>query len=151
MFSSFCQALDPFQISSSLLISIVVFQDGATFLSLPQAECPDFFTHKTNSSSASGGNESLHSDPLITPPSDAHFSPNKSKSSSGSGVTVGSYLPNWSEFFPPPPNCPPSDNESTLNTPLINRNQQKVEFLQFPFQINNSKASNIVVKQATLY
>merc|ERR1719471_1522096 len=115
--------------------------DGATFLSLPQAECPDFFTHKTNSSSASGGNESLHSDPLITPPSDAHFSPNKSKSSSGSGVTVGSYLPNWSEFFPPPPNCPPSDNESTINTPLINRNQHKNQMSPMGSQRNFSSPS----------
>lgn len=116
-------------ISVGSLISILFLsQDGATFLSLPQSDHgQDFFTHKTNSSSASGGNESLHSDPLITPPSDGHFSsPNKSKSSSGSGVTVGSYVPNWNDFFPPPPNCPPSDNESTLNTPLINRNHQKV-------------------------
>ena len=68
------------------------FQDGATFHGLPQAD-PDFLTSfptntgKTASSSASGGAESLGSDPLITPPSDTiagvHFSPAKSKSSSG--------------------------------------------------------------------
>ena len=107
-------------------------QDGATFLSLPQSDCPDFLTQKTNSSSASGG-DSVHSE-LMTPPSDSqHFSPNKSKSSSGSGLTKlsggsgGSYQPNWSEFFPPPPPCPPSDCDSTLNTPLVNRNQHGIK------------------------
>ena len=113
----------------------MIFQDGATFLSLPQSDCQDFFTQKTNSSSASGG-DSVHSE-LMTPasvPSDSqsHFSPNKSKSSSGSGLTKlsggsGSYQPNWSEFFPPPPACPPSDCDSTLNTPLVNRNQHGVK------------------------
>merc|ERR1719186_284752 len=65
----------------------------------------------------------------MTPPSDIHFSHNKSKSSSGSGITKlsggsmsGSYIPNWSEFFPPPPNCPPSDSESAVNTPRVLRN-----------------------------
>ena len=69
---------------------MIVLQDGATFLSLAQAE-PEFpafatSTGKTVSSSASGGGESVHSD-LVTPPSDSvpglHFSPAKSKSSSG--------------------------------------------------------------------
>ena len=124
---------------SSVLVCVdvtILLQDGATFLSLPQSDCPDFFTHKTNSSSASGGDCSVHSD-LMTPPSDSqsHFSPNKSKSSSGSGLTklsggsgsAGSYQPNWSEFFPPPPPCPPSDCDSGLNTPLVNRNQHGVK------------------------
>ena len=31
-------------------------------------------------------------------------------------MTVGSYVPNWSDFFPPPPACPPSESESGLNT-----------------------------------
>ena len=108
----------------------MIFQDGATFLSLPQSECQDFFTQKTNSSSASGG-DSVHSE-LMTPPSDSHFPPNKS--SSGSGLTKlsggsgsGAYQPNWSEFFPPPPACPPSDFDSSLNTPLVNRNQHGVK------------------------
>ena len=43
---------------------------------------------------------------------------------SGSGVTVGSYVPNWSDFFPPPPACPPSESESGLNTPLLQRHSQ---------------------------
>ena len=66
---------------------------------------------------------------LMTPPSDSHFSPDKSKSSTGSGLTKlsggsgsGSYIPNWSDFFPPPPNCPPSDSESAMNTPRVPRN-----------------------------
>lgn len=99
--------------------------DGKTFLSLPQSENQDFFTHKTNSSS---GGDSFHSE-LMTPPSDSHFSPDKSKSSTGSGLTKlsggsgsGSYIPNWSDFFPPPPNCPPSDCESAMNTPRVPRN-----------------------------
>jgi len=99
--------------------------DGKTFLGLPQSENQEFFTHKTNSSS---GGDSVHSE-LMTPPSDSHFSPNKSKSSSGSGITKlsggsgsGSYIPNWSDFFPPPPNCPPSDSESAMNTPRVPRN-----------------------------
>ena len=66
-------------------------QDGVTFLSLPQQDNPELLSYPTHtantvSSSASGG-ESLHSDPLVTPPSDSvaglHFSPAKSKSSSG--------------------------------------------------------------------
>lgn len=65
----------------------------------------------------------------MTPPSDSHFSPDKLKSSTGSGLTKlsggsgsGSYIPNWSDFFPPPPNCPPSDCESAMNTPRVPRN-----------------------------
>jgi len=88
-----------------------------------------FFTHKTNSSS---GGDSIHSE-LMTPPSDSHFSPDKSKSSSGSGITKlsggsggsgggGSYIPNWSDLFPPPPAYPPSDSESLANTPRVPRN-----------------------------
>ena len=45
---------------------------------------------------------------------------------SGSGVTVGSYVPNWSDFFPPPPACPPSETESGLGTPLIQRHEALV-------------------------
>ena len=101
--------------------------DGATFLSLPQSDCQDFLTQKTNSSSASGG-ESVHSDLMTSQsPLDSHFSPNKSKSSSGSGPVTGSYLPNWTEFFPPPPACPPSECDSSFNTPLVNRNQHAVK------------------------
>jgi len=99
--------------------------DGKTFISLPQRENQDFLTHKTNSSS---GGDSFHSE-LMTPPSDSHFSPDRSKSSSGSGLTKlsggscnGSNIPNWSDFFPPPPNCPPSDSESVFNTPRVPRN-----------------------------
>merc|ERR1719204_398296 len=86
-----------------------------------------FFTNKTNSSS---GGDSIHSE-LMTPPSDSHFSPDKSKSSSGSGITKlsggsgsggGSYIPNWSDLFPPPPTYPPSDSESLANTPRVPRN-----------------------------
>eukprot|EP00092_Neocalanus_flemingeri_P031723 GFUD01034457.1.p1 GENE.GFUD01034457.1~~GFUD01034457.1.p1 ORF type:complete len:1341 (+),score=224.87 GFUD01034457.1:285-4307(+) len=100
--------------------------DGKTFLSLPQSENHEFFTHKTNSSS---GGDSIHSE-LMTPPFESHFSPNRSKSSNGSGITKlsggsGSYIPNWSDFFPPPPNCPPSDCESALNTPRVARNSSK--------------------------
>ena len=83
----------PISISCSFLTLHLIFslQDGATFLSLPQQDNPELLsfpahTGNTVSSSASGG-ESLHSDPLITPPSDSvagvHFSPAKSKSSSG--------------------------------------------------------------------
>merc|ERR1719458_2224685 len=120
--------------------------DGKTFMSLPQREElareenqffaaknnsteNQFFTHKTNSSS---GGDSIHSE-LMTPPSDSHFSPDKSKSSSGSGITKlsggsggsgggGSYIPNWSDLFPPPPAYPPSDSESLANTPRVPRN-----------------------------
>merc|ERR1719347_866994 len=119
--------------------------DGKTFMSLPQREElareenqfftsknnseNQFFTHKTNSSS---GGDSIHSE-LMTPPSDSHFSPDKSKSSSGSGITKlsggsggsgggGSYIPNWSDLFPPPPAYPPSDPESLANTPRVPRN-----------------------------
>ena len=109
-----------------MLITIsFAFQDGKTFISLPQRENQDFLTHKTNSSS---GGDSFHSE-LMTPPSDSHFSPDRSKSSSGSGLTKlsggscnGSNIPNWSDFFPPPPNCPPSDSESVFNTPRVPRN-----------------------------
>ena len=84
--------LSSIEISCSFISRLYIsfLQDGATFLSLPQGD-PEFLsfptnTGKTASSSASGA-ESLHSDPLITPPSDtiagAHFSPAKSKSSSG--------------------------------------------------------------------
>ena len=37
---------------------------------------------------------------------------------------MGSYVPNWSDFFPPPPACPPSESESGLNTPLLQRHSQ---------------------------
>merc|ERR1719153_1320326 len=98
--------------------------DGKAFTSLPQRENKDFFTHKTNSSS---GGDSFHSE-LMTPPPDCHISPDKSKSSTGhltklsEGSSSGSYVPNWSNFFPPPPNCPPSDSESAMNTPRVQRN-----------------------------
>ena len=113
--------------------AIFSLQDGKTFLSLPQHDTQDnFFTSKTNSSS---GGDSVHSE-LVTPPSDPHFSPNKSASgtssgsgtklSSGSGGGASSYLPNWSEFFPPPPACPPSEaGEASANIPLGNRNLVK--------------------------
>ena len=41
-------------------------------------------------------------------------------------MTLGSYVPNWGDFFPPPPACPPSESESGLDTPLIARNSHKV-------------------------
>merc|ERR1719400_534590 len=121
--------------------------DGKTFMSLPQREElareenqffaaknnsteNQFFTHKTNSSS---GGDSIHSE-LMTPPSDSHFSPDKSKSSSGSGITKlsggsgsggGSYIPNWSDLFPPPqPTLPATRSpwptlQGCRETPLI--------------------------------
>merc|ERR1719305_449764 len=134
--------------------------DGKTFMSLPQREElareenqfftsknssgenqffgnknnseNQFFTHKTNSSS---GGDSINSE-LMTPPSDSHFSPDKSKSSSGSGITKlsggsgsggGSYIPNWSDLFPPPPAYPPSDSESLANTPRVPRNSTNMD------------------------
>merc|ERR550519_540693 len=100
--------------------------DRQHFLIIPQNENQEFFTNKTNSSS---GGDSVNSE-LMTPPSNNHLSHNKSKSSSGSGITKlsggsgsGSYIPNWSDFFPPPPNCPPSDCESSVPRNSSNKNQ----------------------------
>ena len=84
-----------------------LLQDGATFLPLPQSEAEVLSsTQRTNSSSASG-QDSVQGDTST---------PHQGSSS----------LPNWAEFFPPPPACPPSDLESSANTPLIARNQHKV-------------------------
>merc|ERR1712079_210763 len=122
--------------------------DGATFLSLPQSDCQDFLTQKTNSSSASGG-ESVHSDLMTSQsPSDSHFSPNKSKSSSGSGPVTGSYLPNWTEFFPPPPACPPSECDSSFTSPLVNRNQHAVKSQMSPMGSQRNFGSPALLKRA---
>ena len=97
-----------------------LLQDGATFLPLPQSEAEVLSsTQRTNSSSASG-QESVAGDTSTCSPHQGLTSTPHQGSSS---------LPNWAEFFPPPPACPPSDLESSANTPLIARNQHKVASL----------------------
>lgn len=130
--------------------------DGKTFLALPQRDDHEFFTHKTNSSS---GGDSVHSE-LMTPPSDSHFSPDKSKSSNGSGInklsggsgsTGGSYIPNWSDLFPPPPAYPPSDSESQANTPRVPRNTSNMaQMSPMGSQRNYSSQSPSLAKRVAL-
>jgi len=102
--------------------------DGKKFNCIPQNDNGDSFTNKTNSSS---GGDSLFSE-VMTPSPNAQFMPSQSKASnesykpksvagSDSGL-MSSYIPNWSEMFPPPPAYPPSDLESAVNTPRIARN-----------------------------
>ena len=96
-----------------------MLQDGATFLPLPQSEAEVLSsTQRTNSSSASG-QESVAGDTSTC-------SPHQGLTSTSTPHQGSSSLPNWAEFFPPPPACPPSDLESSANTPLIARNQHKV-------------------------
>ena len=103
-------------------------------MALPQSDPSqqDFLSHKTTSSS--GGDSFKFGDSNVSPTERQNRGTTGSGSSGGPGGgrsaagSVGqTYIPNWSDIFPPPPEQPPPSNESPPNSPRsVVRSRQQV-------------------------